>query len=488
MAKRNLWLRRISQAVFLFLWLFLFWQTAHPDFIDLPPDLFLLTDPLVAALAAAAARIWTTAFFFSLILVGLTFVFGRFFCGWICPLGTIFDVVGRVWKGKTSTLLENDRQWRRVKYYLLAALCISAAMGCQQLFWCEPLVFLFRGAAMGVAPQAEGTASFLTIVFLITVIGLCGVAHRFWCRYLCPLGAFYGVLSRYSLFRRRLKGCDGCRKFESRECQINCAMGAAPRKQGSPEECIRCMRCEAVCHRRAPRYALTIPLPSEKEELVSLDRRTFVLGVGAGAVLGHSLAHARSGLLSDAPHRIVRPPMVADEETFLSLCVRCGQCIRACPSGTLQPLLLEAGIAGLWTPAVTAKTAGCRPDCNNCASACPTQAIPPFGAHRTEKWALKMGQATFGSGRCVSYAYDAVKPCLHCVSVCPNKAIVVDYAAKPSRPKGILVDRCVGCGLCEAACREVTAGAPAMELTGNGAGDPVFHVKDPTPRMPGGAG
>jgi polyferredoxin len=485
MTKRNVWIRRLSQGLFLALWTFLFWQSAHPEHSILPPDLFLLTDPLVALLVTAASRVWVGIFLYSGILIALTLVFGRFFCGWVCPLGTVFDIVGRVWKGIPSKTLKNDGQWRRVKYYLLAALGASAVLGSQQLLWCDPLVLLFRGSAMGLLPQAARTSALLSTFMLVVIIGLCGITHRFWCRYLCPLGAFYAAFGRYSLFRRRLRGCDGCKKFETRECQLGCPMGASPQKQGSPDECIRCMRCETICHRRAPHFALTVPLPARSEHLVSLDRRTFVTGMGAGAALGYSFVHAGSGALQDTPKRIVRPPMVTDEETFLALCVRCGQCVRSCPEGALQPLLLEAGIAGLWSPAVTARTAGCKVDCNNCSQACPTQAIPPFGAHRTEKWALKMGQATFTPHRCVTYEPDAASPCLKCVSVCPNKAIVVDETKNPARPQKVLFDRCVGCGLCESACQRVTMGAPAMELTNHGRGTTVFHVEDPTPRLPG---
>ena len=490
MSKRNLWLRYASQTVFLLLWVFLFWQTATPAVTFIESDLFLITDPMVGILAMTAARTWIATFLYSLIFVGLTILLGRFFCGWVCPLGTVFDVVGRLWKGRQSYTLKNDEKWRRVKYYILAAMIVGAVLGSNILLWFDPLVLFFRGIAMGFPHTGLNTAAFLTAAILILIILLNGITHRFWCRYLCPLGAFYAVFSRFSFVRRRLKQtagnkCDGCKHLgDQRECQDNCSMGASLKKQGSPDECIRCMKCGTVCHVEAPHYPISVPLPAKNEHLVALDRRTFMTSIGAGAVLSYSAVHARKGDLTESSKFIVRPPMVTDEAQFLALCVRCGQCIRACPEGALQPLALESGITGFWSPAIAPEVAGCKTDCNSCSLVCPTQAISAFKKERTEKWALKMGQVTFSSQKCISYEPGAHKPCLKCVEVCPNKAIVVDNGATPERPVSVLYDRCTGCGLCETACREVTPGVPAMRLTNDGRGLPVLHVKDPTPKLP----
>ena len=202
MGKYNIWLRRVSQALFLGLWTFLFWQTAHQEVGPLPPDLFLSTNPLVATLTMAAAEVWVSAMIGGLVLIGLTLVLGRFFCGWICPLGTLFDVVGRLFVGKGEKTLTRDDAWRRVKYYLLAALALVAVAGGQLLYWTDPLVILFRGVTLGFVTSAPRAGSFLPVLLLITIIGLCFVTHRFWCRYLCPLGALYGVFARFSIFRR----------------------------------------------------------------------------------------------------------------------------------------------------------------------------------------------------------------------------------------------------------------------------------------------
>ncbi len=486
MKQRNLWLRRISQALFLGLWVFLFWKTAHQDVGPLTPDLFLATDPLVALLTMAAGRIWVPAMIGATVLVGLTLVFGRFFCGWICPLGTVIDVVGRIWHGRKQSVETRGRvdkePLRRAKYYILAALAVASMFGAQQLHWFDPLVFSFRAVAVSLVPSSSGQGAFLSLALLLTVIGLVGIKKRFWCRYLCPLGAFYAALSRFSIFRRRVEKCDGCKGEELRACQCECGMEGSPVKHGCPEECIRCMSCQAVCSNESVSFKPALPLPVAKENVILLERRTFVVSLGAGALTGLGTVEAGAG--TGSSWRIVRPPMVADNGLFSALCVRCGQCIRSCPTGTLQPLLLEDGFAGLWTPAITPHVGGCEDDCNACSGACPTGAIPKFGPSRPQKWAVKMGQVAFESSRCITYAPDAVKYCLKCVEACPNKAIVVDMETKPERPVQVIYDRCVGCGLCETACLKMVFGPPALTLTSNGVGSPTLLVADPKPKLP----
>ncbi len=479
MGKKNIWLRRGFQTLFLGLWVLLFVQTARQGLSPVPPDLFLVTDPLVGFLVTAASRTLSVALLGGAALLVLTLIFGRFFCGWVCPLGTVIDVVGRLWKGRTETKISRDAAWRRVKYYLLAFLAVGALVGGPMVFLFDPLVMMFRSIALGVVPTSTGEAALLPLLVLLTAVGLTGIAHRFWCRYLCPLGALYGAFGRFSIFRRRRKGCDGCKTGDVRECAAVCGMQAAVMRDGMPEECIRCMACEAACPERSLSFDASVPLPGPKEVLVDLHRRTFVLSLGAGAAAGFATANATSSFAG--ARNVVRPPMVFDETLFLALCVRCGQCIRSCPTGTLQPLLLEAGFSGLWTPAITPRIAGCKDDCNACQTVCATHAIPKFGPKRAEKWIGKMGVATFASDRCISVADDAKKPCLKCVEACPNKAIVVDFDAVVPRPLKIIYDRCVGCGRCESACTKIVTGRPAMELFSKGRGEPAVLVADPTP-------
>jgi ferredoxin len=173
--------------------------------------------------------------------------------------------------------------------------------------------------------------------------------------------------------------------------------------------------------------------------------------------------------------------MVDNEDIFLNLCLRCGECIKSCPTGALQPLFLEGGFSGLWSPAITPRIGGCKDNCNACSLACPTNAIPEFGPKRTEKWSVKMGTATFEPAICITYQDDAIKPCLKCVEVCPNKAIEVDCKASPVRPVKVHHELCIGCGLCEHECLKMVSGRPAIQLTSNDKGTLALLAKNPKP-------
>ena len=101
-------------------------------------------------------------------------------------------------------------------------------------------------------------------------------------------------------------------------------------------------------------------------------------GLASGVLggLGLAIAGKVSGANLDDPQawRPVRPPGSVPEEQFLQMCIRCGECFKACPNDVLQPLRFQQGLDGLWTPYVVADWAGCESSCNACGQVCPTNA------------------------------------------------------------------------------------------------------------------
>jgi len=123
---------------------------------------------------------------------------------------------------------------------------------------------------------------------------------------------------------------------------------------------------------------------------------------------------------------LIRPPGALDEDRFLARCIRCGQCMRICPSNILQPALLEAGVQGLWTPAVNYRIgrSGCQPNCIACGQVCPTAAIRPLSLEEKQGLGefaaagpIRLGTAFVDRGRCLPWAMD--RPCLVCHELCP---------------------------------------------------------------------
>jgi len=176
-------------------------------------------------------------------------------------------------------------------------------------------------------------------------------------------------------------------------------------------------------------------------------------GLAAAALPKASLA-ARPGL----PHRFTRPPGAVRERDFLESCARCGQCVQSCPTGFVQPALLEAGFEGLWTPVLDARAGWCAPECQRCTSACPTGALGPLTLE--QKRAFKIGTAVVDRSRCYTWAdgFD----CTVCADRCPvtprairfREAEAWDFRGRRVRVRQVYVlpDLCTGCGICEHFC------------------------------------
>ena len=164
----------------------------------------------------------------------------------------------------------------------------------------------------------------------------------------------------------------------------------------------------------------------------------------------------------------MRPPGSVPEKEFLALCVRCGQCFRACPNDVLQPLGFQQGWEGLWTPRVSPDWSGCETSCNLCGQVCPTGAIRALPLD--EKRAAHLGLAVVNIQTCLPYACQAA--CQLCFDECATAGYhaiefmhvgtEVDESGKPIEDTGfsapvVLAEKCVGCGLCQTRCYGINA-------------------------------
>jgi ferredoxin len=162
----------------------------------------------------------------------------------------------------------------------------------------------------------------------------------------------------------------------------------------------------------------------------------------------------------------VRPPGSVPEQAFLQMCIRCGECFKACPNNVLQPQGFQQGLEGLWTPEVVADWAGCESSCNACGQVCPTGAIRALPLQ--EKQAARMGLAIVNEQTCLPFAGQ--EDCDLCVQEC-NAAgyhaieyiqvgTKVDDQGRPIAGSGMLApvvlpEQCVGCGLCQTRCHAI---------------------------------
>jgi len=209
--------------------------------------------------------------------------------------------------------------------------------------------------------------------------------------------------------------------------------------------------------------------PVSGQSGIDLGRRS-VLGAGlAGAGAGLLLAiHPQAGGRTFNP-ALIRPPGSVDEEAFLARCIRCGECMKVCPTNAIQPTLLEAGLAGLWSPVLDMKLGYCEYECNLCMQVCPTDAIELRPLE--DKKQIRIGTAFFDKDRCLPYAF--ARPCIVCEEHCPTptKAIwfeevdVVNETVRLKQPR-VNPELCIGCGICENKC--VVEDQPAIRVTSAG--------------------
>ena len=487
--------RRAMQVVCLLLFLWLFRKTEYSGVAEIPgaANILFRIDPLVAASVMVAAKRVVLTVLWSLILVALTIVLGRFFCGWVCPLGTLLDGARRLFRIPTRTQTVNHR-WQHAKFFLLGVILIGAVLGLPLVGYFDPFSILMRGLTCAIdplwnhgvsatftwlyqhAPAAVTSVSEPIYAFLkktvlpfqgatfrfagpavaglgilLAVFALEFVRRRFWCRYVCPLGGLLALLSRRSLVRRLpVRSCKDCGI-----CGEICRMDAFDAEgRLAPEACILCMDCIDECpHDRAKfifRKVRATPAPLDPS------RRLFIGTVAMGLALP---AVAWAWRIDRRVHpKLIRPPGAGTESAFLDRCVRCSECIKVCPTNALQPALFEAGIEGMFSPRLVPRIGYCEYNCTLCGELCPTGAIRRLPL--AEKQRTVIGKATFDKDRCLPYAKG--KDCGVCEEHCPvpDKAIRFHEAeTRTEQGEKVTVkqpyverDLCIGCGICENKC------------------------------------
>ncbi len=469
------------------------WPSHHADHLArkeiIPAEIILMIDPLVSISTAIASKSWIWSLISGGVILIACILIPRGFCGYICPLGTVIDLfdrfVGTHWK---RWRIAKDGWWVHIKYYLLTGVLLAALSGVlisgyfsaipvitrAMLFIGDPIQTVWMRGSHLVPPMNAG--HWLSIILFFAVLALGLLKPRFWCKYVCPSGAVFSIGNLFRISERKVESsCIHCNK-----CVTVCPFDAIkPDFTTRTTDCTLCQTCGGVCPTHAIKFVDRWnsfdlkPVNDPPTGETTLGRRGFLglmggaaLGItgGLGAAVTTKMFGAR---LSDNPESLpVRPPGSVPEQEFLQMCIRCGECFKACPNHVLQPMGFSQGLEGLWTPEVNANWAGCDSSCNACGQVCPTGAIRALPLE--EKKAARMGLAIVNETTCLPFAER--EACQLCVDECAaagyhaieftRVGTQVDDTGQIIPDSGflapvVLPEQCVGCGLCQTRCHGI---------------------------------
>jgi ferredoxin-type protein NapF len=338
----------------------------------------------------AGGTIWVGSIL-GFVFAVISLVRKRWFCRYICPVGLLLDTVSGV-------KLPGKTWWKRfppIGKYIVLLTAAGAIFGYPLFLWMDPLAFLNNAFSAYNATNVLSVIVSLSGIVVLLLLTL--TSGDFWCARICPLGATQDLLENIGSLRGYFRKTN---KTESRA-------------------------------KAAPGNALWAT------------RRMFI-AVAAG--LGFSLVAKRIGQArsDDAP---LRPPGAIREDKFTGLCLRCGNCIRACPSKVIHADSGQSGVLGFLSPVVRYKSDYCKKECNACTTVCPSGALQRLNLEQKNKYII--GKASVDTSLCLW----GVSECHTCLPSCPYEAIKVRFNEETYESfPGVDPAKCNGCGACEAVC------------------------------------
>lgn len=188
-------------------------------------------------------------------IVGLLLFFGavlgRAVCGFLCPFGFLQELLNKIPGVPKRDHFRLDRPLRRLKYAVLVLLVVVLPLlypltpfFCKYLCPSGALAGILLAARDSMVCAQLGGIFLWKFFVLLWVAAACLVIYRPFCKYLCPLGAIYGLFNRFALYRTHLDA-DKC--IHCGACAKACRMCVDPSKTPNSAECIRCGDCARAC-------------------------------------------------------------------------------------------------------------------------------------------------------------------------------------------------------------------------------------------------
>ena len=217
--------------------------------------------PIGSLQATLNSRDYKLALYVTGLLVLFGTFLGRFVCGFLCPFGLIQDLIYKIPLVKKIRRLPGEKALRYLRFVFLAVFVlllpafIADFTGLGQPWFCKwicPVGTLEGGIPLVLLNSAMREAAgfifrFKLIILLITLFSAV-IIYRPFCRYVCPLGAIYGIFNKISFYRFTIDStkCTGCGA-----CQKTCKLDIPVWQNPNSADCIRCGDCKTACPNQA---------------------------------------------------------------------------------------------------------------------------------------------------------------------------------------------------------------------------------------------
>ncbi len=359
--------------------------------------------PYVATATTIATRSVGAATLIAAPMLVLVLVRRRWLCRWLCPVGLMTECAGRLSPVSASRCKRVPPLGKGIVLLSIAAACFGFPL----LLWLDPLTLF--SAVVGLACDPLPTAGYVAAGVMGGLLVLSFALPGAWCRRVCPLGATQELLAIPArVFSRK------------RIAPAEQGNGDSQHPQEVPRRSLLAMAAGAVCAGLGARFGL----------------------------VGRAQGQGRSS-------PVLRPPGAAPAWQFPQLCLRCGNCTRACPAGIIHVDWQSKTIADWLTPVVSIENDYCREDCCDCMQVCPSGAI--VRGDLAAKREHPIGLAHVDLNRCrLALNLDCRTMCLE---ECPYEALVLrEWSWEDGLVYPVVqVDKCPGCGACVLACSPMDA-------------------------------
>lgn len=422
-----------------------------------------------------------------LIVILLTFITGRTYCSFLCPLGIGQDLSSRI-GGRIRKKFRRygfKRPFTVLRYTILAVtLIVTLVWGIYMItlldpysifarfmtFFAKPVIILLNNFIAGILGKFDiyslsniPVKGFPLIVyaipaaFFLLIGGLSLTKGRLYCNMICPVGTLLGLISKVSILRIKFNEseCTRCGRCSMR-CKSSCIDFLKP--DVDITRCVSCFNCIHTCQDKAISYGIV----NFKKKVHETDgnKRKVIAGFLL-LLFGFSRVSKAQDRKAPTPKKDstvrenktypVCPPGGGTIADFNKDCTACSLCINVCPNGVLQPAYRQYGIAGMLQPVMDYHKSFCTYNCTKCTEICPTNALHLLALDA--KKLTQLGKSKFIKDNCIVKTEKTA--CGACSESCPTKAVhMIPYEGNLVIPE-VTEDICVGCGHCEFACPTV---------------------------------